>query len=124
MDFLGIGLPELLFLLLLILLVFGPKDIARSARTLGHWLNRLSRSENYKIIRKTSEELRNLPERLAREAQLEEELQQLRALDADVKNTTIGRPGAEKPYQAWTQPLPPRPTEPADKTESQNPPVP
>ena len=106
MEFLGIGPMELMFILLLILLVFGPKDIARMARSFGHFLNRLYKSENYKIIQRTSEEIRNLPNRLAREAQLEE-------LQKDVKEAgtigPIGLPSApsEKPFQAWTQALPP-----------------
>ncbi|MBM2850772.1 MAG: Twin-arginine translocase TatA/TatE family subunit, partial [Anaerolineales bacterium] len=54
MEFLGIGPLELMFIVLLILLVFGPKDIARMARSIGQFLNRLYRSENYKIIQKTS----------------------------------------------------------------------
>jgi sec-independent protein translocase protein TatB len=114
MEFLGIGPMELMFILLLILLVFGPKDIARMARSFGHFLNRLYKSQNYKIIQRTSEEIRNLPNRLAREAQLEE----LQKEVSDIGNIgQIGQPSApappEKPFQAWTQELPPPSADPA-----------
>jgi len=116
MEFLGIGPLELMFILLLILLVFGPKDIARTARSIGHFLNRLYRSENYKIIQKTSDELRNLPNRLAREAQLEELQKEMKDVGAIGNlNTPAPPPSPGKPFQAWTQELPPAsppPTEP------------
>ena len=111
MEFLGVGPLELMFILLLVLLVFGPKDIARMARSFGHFLNRLYRSENYKIMQKTSEELRNLPNRLAQEARLEEELKQLEEVKRELNDAgqSIGQPPAPagKPYQAWTQEVPP-----------------
>jgi sec-independent protein translocase protein TatB len=95
MEFLGVGPLELLFIVLIILLVVGPKDVAKIARTLGQWLNRLYKSPNYQFLRRASDEMRNLPARLAREAQLD-----------DLKNT-VGRMGREinepapKPYSAW-----------------------
>ena len=116
MEFLGIGPLELMFILLLILLVFGPKDIARMARSIGQFLNRLYRSENYKIIQKTSDELRNLPNRLAREAQLEELQKEMKDVGAIGNlNPPAPPPSPGKPFQAWTQELPtasPPPTEP------------
>jgi len=104
MDFLGIGPLELVFILIIILLVAGPKDIEKSARSLGRGLNRLYRSANYQVIRRASQELRNLPEYLAREAQVEE-LNELKTLGDELNDTAkIGLP--ERPFQAWVQPLP------------------
>jgi sec-independent protein translocase protein TatB len=126
MEFLGIGPMELMFILLLVLLIFGPKDIARMARSAGHFLNRLYRSENYKIIQKTSEELRNLPNRLAREAQLEDLQKEMKDV-GNIGNLNLPAAPPAKPFQAWTQELPPaappppdapapaQPTGPADK---------
>ena len=113
MEFLGVGPLELLFILIIILLVFGPKDIERGARTLGRGLNRLYRSENYKMIQKASEELRHLPERLAREANLEE-LEALKKMtEQELRNLkNAADPGLpEKPFQAWVEELPQDPTD-------------
>jgi sec-independent protein translocase protein TatB len=125
MEFLGIGPLELMFIVLLILLVFGPKDIARMARSIGQFLNRLYRSENYKIIQKTSDELRNLPNRLAREAQLEELQQEMKDVgNIGNLNTPAPPPSPGKPFQAWTQELPPASPPPTDPPAPAQPPAP
>ena len=125
MEFLGIGPLELMFILLLILLVFGPKDIARMARSIGQFLNRLYRSENYKIIQKTSDELRNLPNRLAREAQLEELQKEMKDVGAIGNlNPPAPPPSPGKPFQAWTQELPPASPPPTDPPAPAQPPAP
>lgn len=90
MDIFGIGPLEFLFVLILILLVAGPKDIGKGARALGRGLNRLYRSANYQMVRRVSQEIRNLPARLAEEAQLEElkevaQLKELKEAEAEVK---------------------------------------
>ena len=71
MEILGIGPLELIFILIIILLVVGPKDLQRTARAIGRFINRLNKSEDFKVIQRASQELRNLPQRLAQEAQLD-----------------------------------------------------
>ncbi len=72
MELLGVGPLEFILVLIIVLLLFSPKDIVGGARKLGRTLNRLYRSDTYRVVQKTSEELRDLPNRLAREAQLED----------------------------------------------------
>jgi Sec-independent protein translocase protein TatA len=72
MEILGIGFGELLFIVLIILILFGPKEMVKTGKTLGQWLNQLVRSPTYKALTKTGEELKNLPRNLMREANLEE----------------------------------------------------
>jgi Sec-independent protein translocase protein TatA len=117
MDFFGIGWLELFFILIIILLVAGPKDIEKGARGLGRTINRLNRSPGYQAIRRASTELRNLPQRLAREANLEElkELtEEVKAVKQDVqqvrqeiKENTNNIAGTHKAFQAWVQEVPP-----------------
>src|SRR3990170_3441196 len=68
MEILGIGPLEALFVLILALLVVGPQDLGKAARTFGRFLNRLYRSEAWSAITQASRNLRTLPNRLAREA--------------------------------------------------------
>jgi sec-independent protein translocase protein TatB len=107
MEFLGIGPLEIVFILVIILLVVGPKDLERTARTLGRGLNKLYRSENYRMIQRASQELRHLPQRLAREAQLKE-LDELKTLKDEV---SLGR--IDDPFKAWKEELPPKDAPPA-----------
>jgi sec-independent protein translocase protein TatB len=71
MEILGIGASELVFILLIALIVLGPKDMQKAGRTIGRWLNQLVRSDSWKVFQKTSSELRNLPRNLMREANME-----------------------------------------------------
>lgn len=71
MDILGIGWQELIFIVIIALIVLGPKDMQKAGRSIGRWLNQLVRSDSWKVIQKTSSELRNLPRTLMREANME-----------------------------------------------------
>jgi Sec-independent protein translocase protein TatA len=88
MEILGIGIPELLLIVLLILILFGPKDMIATGRTLGKWLNQLVRSPTYKLLTKTGEELKNLPRNLMRETNLEEYKKEMQQIGKDLNNTT------------------------------------
>jgi sec-independent protein translocase protein TatB len=72
MNLFGIGALELLFILIIALVIVGPRDIEKHARSAGRFLNRFYRSDTWHLIRDTSRNLRSLPSRLAREAALEE----------------------------------------------------
>ncbi len=72
MTVFGLGLEEIVFILLLILVIFAPSDIQRAGQAIGRGLNRLARSETWRLLYRTGEELRALPGRLMKEAQLEE----------------------------------------------------
>jgi Sec-independent protein translocase protein TatA len=72
MNFLGIGPMELLFIVVIIMVIIGPRDAAKTARSIGRFLNRLYRSETWRSLTQASRSLRSLPNRLAREAAMEE----------------------------------------------------
>ena len=71
MEILGIGAPELVFIIIIALIVLGPKDMQKAGRSIGRWLNQLVRSDGWKAFQQTSRELRNLPTNLMREANVE-----------------------------------------------------
>lgn len=102
MEFLGIGPQELVLIVVLALIVFSPRDLAKGGRSVGRFLNRLYRSESYKAMRQVSQEIQTLPSRLAREAQLDE----LTELGIKIKKD-IGSP--------YGDPLPVHPMPPAEK---------
>ena len=72
MEFLGIGPMELVFIILLVIIIFGPKDIVNTSKSIGKSLNKFVRSDTWKTINQTSRELKNLPTRLMRETGLDE----------------------------------------------------
>ena len=92
MDFLGIGPAELLLIFLVIILVIGPKDIGKTARSIGRFLNRLYKSDEWRTITQASKTIRTLPNRLAREAELEE----LKEVKATLEETKKGLEDTKK----------------------------
>jgi len=86
MEILGIGLQEIVFILIIALIVLGPRDMQKAGRTIGRWLNQLIRSDFWKIFQKTSVELRNLPRNLMREANIDD----LQDINADVNRKLQG----------------------------------
>lgn len=71
MEILGIGPSELLFIIVIALIVLGPKDMQKAGKTVGRWLNNLVRSDGWKAFQQTSREIRGLPTKLMRDANLE-----------------------------------------------------
>jgi len=71
MEILGVGPQELIFIIVIALIVLGPKDMQKAGKTIGQWLNTLMRSDFWKIFQQTSRELRNLPTNLMREANMD-----------------------------------------------------
>jgi sec-independent protein translocase protein TatB len=98
MEILGVGAPELIFILLIAIIILGPKDMQKAGRTVGRWLNQLVRSDGWKVFQKTSAELRNLPRNLMREANME-----LGDVDQEIKEirrTIDPRPATSRPNPA------------------------
>jgi sec-independent protein translocase protein TatB len=98
MEFLGIGPLELLLIVFLALIILGPKDLEKTAKNLGKGLNRLVRSDTWKTVTEASRQLRTLPTKLMRDANLEEFQntipQELSATAAETRNA----------LKTWTQP--------------------
>ena len=101
MEILGIGPSELLFIIIIALIVLGPKDMQKAGKTIGRFLNGFIRSDGWKAVQQTSEEIRNLPTKLMREANLEmseAEREMRKALDVASKppassiNRSLPRP--------------------------------
>lgn len=72
MEILGIGPLELFFILIIALIVLGPNDMVKAGRTLGRLMRSIVTSSTWQMIQQTSREFRYLPNRLMREAGMEE----------------------------------------------------
>jgi Sec-independent protein translocase protein TatA len=81
MEILGIGPLEFVFILILALIILGPKDLEKTGRSLAKGLNRFIRSDTWKNLRQASDKVRSLPTELIREAGLEDMKQ---TVDAEV----------------------------------------
>lgn len=78
MNFFGIGPLELTLILLIALIFIGPNDLVKTGFTLGRWMRKIVLSPEWKAVQNASHELRTLPNRLIREAGIEEARQSLK----------------------------------------------
>ena len=89
MEILGIGPLELLFIMVIALLVLGPNDMVKAGRTMGRWLRALITSPTWRTIQEASRELQRLPNKLMREAGIEDLKKELPTAESLRKGTGI-----------------------------------
>ena len=68
MEIFGVGPSELIFILIIALIILGPKDMQKAGKTIGKFLRKVVTSDGWKMWQQTSRDLRTLPNRLIREA--------------------------------------------------------
>lgn len=105
MDILGIGPLELLFILIIALIIFGPDDLGKMGKSIGRFLRDIVTSQEWKTVQQASKQIRTLPNRLMREAELEDINQEI--LGTSSKRKLTSRNSKDKPIiDAWTTPPP------------------
>jgi sec-independent protein translocase protein TatB len=72
MEIFGIGPFEFLLIMLLALIILGPRDMQKIGKSIGVALNKLVKSDTWKTVRQASEKMKTLPNDLMREAELDE----------------------------------------------------
>jgi len=77
MKVFNVGLSELVLVALLALIVLGPDRIVQSARTLGIWLRKLTKSPLWNDVVATSNEIRDFPRKVMEETGLDESLSEI-----------------------------------------------
>jgi Sec-independent protein translocase protein TatA len=121
MDILGIGPLEIAFILILVIIIFGPNDLVKTSKTIGRSLNKLVRSDTWKTINQTTQELKNLPNRLMREAGLDELDKMNKEGSASMVNTIRPQDGeqpiGEMPPVIIPGPEPPQKADPVPSHE-------
>jgi len=116
MEILGIGASELAFIILIAIIILGPKDMQKAGKSLGRWLNQLVKSDSWKVFQRTSSEIRNLPRNLMREANME-----MKDLEKDMRRSIDPRP--HPPAASSSHSVPPMdqsPTPPGAPTVDSN----
>lgn len=89
MEIFGVGILELVLILVIAIIVLGPEGMVKTARSFGVWMRKLIKSPIWSQLMDTQRELRDMPTRLVREAGLEEDLRELKRTSQDVRNLNI-----------------------------------
>ena len=82
MNIFGIGPLEIVFVMIIGILVLGPEGMVEAGKKLGKFMRSIIHSSWWKNVRQGVTEIQHLPQRLIREAELEE-LNELRDLTND-----------------------------------------
>lgn len=109
MEILGIGPLEFFFILLIALIVLGPSDMVKTGRMIGRFLNKLVRSPTWKTIQKATQEIKQLPTTLMREANLEEAIKDIPTpqqilKDANIEDVTKSLQETNQDIAEWLTP--------------------
>lgn len=106
MDILGIGPLELIFIIIIALIVLGPKDMVKAGRTIGKFLRQVVTSSTWRAVTQTSNELRTLPNKLIRDAGLEEDFKDIQNATQEVlpKNLNSDLNQWKQDISSWTTP--------------------
>ena len=100
MNILGVGPLELLVVLVIALVVVGPKDMVTWARKMGAWLRKIRQSQVWRDMMRTSWELQRW------QTQLQEQIWR----ESGLQDITLLPPGERRwhPAPPWTaSPTPP-----------------
>ena len=87
MEILNIGPLELLVILVLAVLMFGPDDLVNFAHKTGRWIYNLRKSELWQEIVGTTKEIQELPQKIIKDAELEETMKEINALNRSMLNS-------------------------------------
>jgi sec-independent protein translocase protein TatB len=77
MDFMNLGIGEILFILIIAVIIFGPKNMVKTAREVGVFLRKVTKSPYWQEVWATKRELTELPRIIAKEAQLDQTFNEL-----------------------------------------------
>ncbi len=77
MKFFNLGLPEIIFIVVLALILLGPGNMVKSAREVGAFIRRITKSPYWQEVWATRREINEIPRMLAREANLDETIRDL-----------------------------------------------
>jgi len=98
MDILGIGPLELIFILILALIIFGPNDLVKAGKSAGRFMRKIVTSPEWRAFQQASREMRNLPNKLMREAGIDE-------LKNEIGEINVPLEKPKPSLAAWTTPL-------------------
>ena len=117
MEIFNVGPLELLLILVLAVIIFGPEDLVKFSRNAGRWIYKASKSEFWQSVVGTTREIKDFPKQIMKEAQIEETLKEFNSLNQSIKpgSPVTSDPPANSPLpapQASADPAPENKDEP------------
>ncbi|HWR64857.1 MAG TPA: hypothetical protein VN364_01925 [Bellilinea sp.] len=89
MEIFGVGILEVLLILVIAIIVLGPEGMIKAAHSVGVFMRKVIKSPIWSQLMDTQRELRDMPTRLVREAGLEEDIKELKRTQQQLRNVDI-----------------------------------
>ena len=89
MEIFGVGILEVILILVIAVIVLGPEGMVKAAQSIGRFMRKVIKSPIWAQLMDTQRELREMPTRLVREAGLEEDIKELKKTQQDLRNVDI-----------------------------------
>jgi len=117
MKFLNVGVLEFVFILLLALIVLGPRKAVETAGEVGRWVKDLMRSEIWRDVVSASKEIKDLPKKMMDEAEIQKTIDELDRTTGEINQSIGGARGVNT--RTKVEPVKPQPQEiQADQTKN------
>lgn len=85
MQLFNIGLPEILFFGIILIIVFKPENLPTEAKNLARKLRKIFRSDEFREVNALVKTIRETPERIYREINLEETRKEIAAFEESAR---------------------------------------
>jgi Sec-independent protein translocase protein TatA len=77
MNFLNLGIGEIIFILIIAMIIFGPANLVKTAREIGSFIRKVTKSPYWQEVWATRRDLTEIPKMIVKEAQLDETIRDL-----------------------------------------------
>lgn len=88
MQILNIGPLELVAILVLALLIMGPKDLVKTGAQLGTFVRKVVKSPVWRSVMSTSQEIRELPKKIIQESGIDGEIKEFEEISKELQSET------------------------------------
>ncbi|MFN2303634.1 MAG: hypothetical protein ACK2TV_07865 [Anaerolineales bacterium] len=102
MKVFNVGGLEFVFILLIALIVLGPKKAVKAAGDVGIWIRKLMSSQFWKDLLATSREIQDLPKKLMDEAEIQKTLAEI---DRSTNDINTAMQGINQELEKTSKPL-------------------
>jgi len=89
MEIFGVGILEVILILVIAIIVLGPEGMIKAAHSIGVFMRKVIKSPIWSQLMDTQRELRDMPTRLVREAGLEEDIKELKRTQQQLRNVDV-----------------------------------
>ena len=89
MEIFGVGIGEVILILVIAIIVLGPEGMIKAAHSIGVFMRKVIKSPIWSQLMDTQREIRDMPTRLVREAGLEEDIKELKRTQQQLRNVSI-----------------------------------